>query len=148
MSEEIRQASTKRKKSALTPLMGLVLAIALAVAAFFSAPLIVDLMQENIEPFAEQTEDISTDRLEIVIAGIMWLLLLSVVGLIAAASAGGDTLIDKEGKIIMPRGRKLSERELQALEKKVAQQRQEKIKALKKLKAKKEQAERSGKRNR
>ncbi len=128
----------KHRKSGFLPLMGLLLAVSIGVAAFFAAPLIDTTLQENISSYLENVGDVPETTRHIMIGVLIWFIAFSISILFVSSIAGGDSLVEQEGKVIHPRGRKLTEKQIKKIEKKQAQQRREKIKALKRLKAKKE----------
>lgn len=154
MSEDIRKAIPEAKKpSALGPLMGLILAIALGVASYFAAPFIVEQLKENITQFDEalieeseatEAEPSNEDIITYASVAFIWFTIFSIMILLVSGVAGRDSVVDKEQKTLHPREDQLTAKEAKKYYDKISKQRQKKIAALKKLKAKEEAQRRRG----
>ncbi len=154
MSEEIRQATHDAKKpSVLGPVMGLFMALAVGVAAFFSAPFIMEQMQANFTRFDEalieeseatETESSNEQTIRLAITAFVWFVSFSILILLVSGVAGRDSVVVAERKTLHPRQDELSPRKAEKYYRKISKQRQQKIAALKKLKAKEEAKRRRG----
>lgn len=154
MSEELRQAVHEAKKpSVIGPVMGLVLAAALGVAAYFAAPIIIEQLKENFTQFDEALieedevvgEESSNEQLiTYATAGFIWFVIFSILMLMVSGVAGRDSVVDSERKTLHPRQDELSARQAEKYYAKISKQRRKKIEALKKLKAQEEAKRRRG----
>lgn len=148
MSEDIKQAIPDAKKpSPIMPVVGIVLALALAGMAYFAAPLIIEFAEDNVTQFQESTAEFDDDDMELLTlaAGVMlWFLTFSILMTIVAAVAGRRTVIEQEQATLHPRMDQLTPKAARKYEAKVAAQRKKKIEALKKLKEREEAKRRRG----
>lgn len=143
----------ERKPSALLPAMGLIMAVCSALISVFSAPIIVDLLNENVSDFESRTEKLVPGRdkvpaalfdlmgkeftyLHLLIAIVAWFIMMAVFVMVVSGVAGRASLIDQEARTVKPRKSELTPAQIKKYEKKLEQQRLEKIKALKRMKSK------------
>lgn len=154
MSEELRQAVPDAKKpSAIGPVMGLILAVAVGVVAYFVAPMVIDQLQENFTQFDEALieedevigEQSSNEALiTYATTGFIWFVIFSILMLLVSGIAGRDSVVESERKTLHPRQDQLTKRQAEKYYGKISKQRRQKIAALKKLKAKEESKRRRG----
>lgn len=148
MADEIRMATPEAKKpSVINPVLGLVLALSLAGMAFFAAPLILDLLLENVAQFEEATVEFEDDEMDLLTVGIgvmLWFLTFGILLTLVAAVAGKRTIVEQEQATLHPRMEKMTVREAKKYEEKISQQRKKKIEELKKLKAREESQRKRG----
>lgn len=139
------------KQSALLPVMGLFMAIACAVISVFSAPIIVKLLQDNIAIFKERTERLSQQdktlfklldqdftQLHLILAVVIWFICMALFVMVVSQIAGRASLVEQEARTVAPRKSELTAKEIKKYERKIEQQRLERIKVLKKMKSKAE----------
>jgi hypothetical protein len=138
------QPEEKDKKNyVMLPFIGLILIVSLAVLSYFVAPIIIDLLSENLENFDGQTEDIEDLQLRAGFAAVLWVMLLALVMLLASIFVGADP--DKDAKIIAPPPG-ASQREIDKYNRQLKQARERKKAQLKRLVEKEEREKRrSGK---
>ncbi len=99
----IKQRMPERKPNPLLPAMGLLLAVTLLVLSLMVAPTVVKLLAENIPQLSKldnpgantkviEIEDIGyrLGAVDLVVAIMMWLLLFSILMVIAVAAAGPE----------------------------------------------------------
>jgi uncharacterized BrkB/YihY/UPF0761 family membrane protein len=82
MAFENEYVKTKKKKSPLAPflpVLGLILAVALVAIAYTLSPTVLELLEENIDNFPKDTEEI-----KYVVTGALFLVLLLFAGMIYA----------------------------------------------------------------
>jgi hypothetical protein len=132
----VKQAEKKQKKNPFLPVIGLAIAIALGVIAYFSAPFLLDLLADNSEKIALQIKDPAYKRnMTFIIAFIIWLVTLSFM-VAVVASVSSKNIVEDEYKNLQPR--EYDPKAIAKYEKQAAQNRQEQIKAVKKLAKKQE----------
>jgi len=144
-----------RKPSALLPAMGLIMAICSAIISVFSSPLIIDLLRENISQFEGRTQKLTTGKavlfqlmgkdftqLHLLLSVITWFILMAIFVMVVSGVAGRASLVDQEARTVKPRKSELTPRQIKKYEKKLEQQRLEKIKALKRMKSKSDSEQR------
>lgn len=147
---EIKQAEAEaRKPSVLAPVMGLMLAVALAVIAYFVAPFALEPLRENaenIDKMIVEAEDpeATEQNLRYAMSAFIWFVSFALLMMFVAGVAGRDSLIAAERKTLQPRSSELNAREAQKYYDKISKQRRQKIEALKRLKAKEEAKRKRG----
>ena len=145
MSGDIKEAIPDAKKpNPLLPVLGVFLGGSLAVAAYFGAPLLIDILSENIGSFDESTKEIEDDMLHYAFAVLIWFISFSILMTVVASVAARPTVIEQEQRTLHPRKDKLTQREAKKYESKIQKQRKKKIAALKKLKEKQAREEKRG----
>lgn len=151
---EIRQAvSDAQKPSALLPLMGLVIAVCCVVIGYFSAPMILDTLIENVDNFQELSEDeiainnqpYSRSNAEIAATATVAIILFSILMTLVSMVGGRAGLKERQETLVPPKPGQGTDKEWEKYERKLAKQRREKIEALKRIKAKKDREARKKK---
>lgn len=90
----------KKKRSALMPITGLVMAGSIAVVAYFSAPILIDfLIEQRPDLRADLAGNMGT--FEIVVTVFLWLTLFSLSMLVVAIAIGSDPV--KDDTVLHPR---------------------------------------------
>ncbi len=135
MSEEYTAKSSGRKPNAFMPVFGLVIGLCFAGIAYFAAPLVIDNLN-NFEQFASKTENVEEMVLRVSIAAAMWIILFSFAMFLVAMVAGGDSLVDREQKTVLPKGKKMTKRKLARHQRKLDQNRRKRLEALKRMRDK------------
>jgi hypothetical protein len=147
----VKQAEKIRRKSSLLPAMGLVLAVCVAVIAYFAAPLLVELLRENVGAFnarvGNPAEIVDTPagaitRLRLIELGMVVVLWLALYGLsmIVVTSALGEDPEDEE-RLMRPR-ENASEKEWERYRKRYAKLEQRRIRQAEEKQKREEQARR------
>lgn len=158
---EIRQAVDDAKKpSIFLPLMGLIMAICCGVIAYFSAPIVLDTLIENVDSFEAVPNDdtpeleeqilinnqqFSRRQAELAATATVAIILFSFLMTFVSILGGRTGLKERQEILTPPKPGKGTNKQWEKYERKLAKQRKEKIEALKRIKAKKEAAERKKK---
>lgn len=134
----------KRKRNPYLPVIGLILAVMLAIIAWFAAPYLVDLLIENVDNLQQrvQTAEDGERNLRIAVAVLTWIATLAISMMIVSISTSTRTVLEQEAKTMRPR--EWTDKEIKRYEKELAKNRAAKKKLLKKLKKKKEREQRGG----
>ncbi|MCB9436158.1 MAG: hypothetical protein H6673_04085 [Anaerolineales bacterium] len=141
---EFKKVTEENKPSALLPAMGLVLALCTAAICYATAPAIGDFLREN-DRVSEQIADIQDRDLYLMIGIMMWFISLALIVMFVSLIQGRDTLIDQESKTVRLKEKDLTPRKIRRYEAKIAHQRAQKIKALKRMRDKQEAIDRKAK---
>lgn len=136
MPEEYRIVTNERKPNAFMPVMGLTIGVCFAVMAYFAAPFIIDILQDNFAEFEAKTANVEEMTLRLTIAGAMWFVLFSLAMFLVAMVAGDDSLVQEEQKTIQPKGKKMTRRSLERHQRKLDRQRRKRLEALKRMRDK------------
>lgn len=146
MSLARREAEKEKlkKRSAVVPIIALVLVISLGVISFFAAPMLIDALKENNEEFATRVYEVELEineefevagtgysRLDIAIAIFLWIVLLAISGMVVAGALGGD-MARKEDATLRPVSK--DPKAIQKYDKKLEKIRKQKMKEVRKLK--------------
>src|SRR5690606_12773994 len=90
--KEARKPVSRRK--AFLPVLGLALAIALAVVAYVAAPLVVELIEglsaDIARQFAQLRVEYGENAVDYIFAFVLWLVMLALMVFIVAAAIGED----------------------------------------------------------
>jgi hypothetical protein len=90
---------TKKKRSRGVPILGLTLAVLLAVVSFFVAPVLLDMAKDQFPDFKSQIDSFPDDKPseslpdntpEYVVAAALWLILMGLFMFLAAVAVGSD----------------------------------------------------------
>jgi len=88
------EVKRKRRKTALVPLLGLVMATALGIIAYVAAPYLVGLLEDQSAAVARQLDAFRVDygdkAPDYVAALLMWVVALAILAFVAAAAIGED----------------------------------------------------------
>lgn len=88
------EAQPKKKSCPLLPIIGLLLAVCLAVIAYVVAPPLVDLVEDQNIRIAQQFEqfrrDYGENSLDYIAAALLWLVMLALTAFIVALLIGKD----------------------------------------------------------
>lgn len=143
MSEDLRQAIPDAKKpNPLLPILGIVMAVSLGIAAYFVSPIIIELLEDNVAQFNEAAQDIDDDMLHYAFTAFLWFSTFSTLMALVAVVAARPTVVEQEQRTLHPRLDQLTSREARKYENKIQKQRQKKIETLKRMKAQQEREER------
>ena len=100
----VKHKEYKRKTNPYLPLIGLILAVLFGVMAYFIAPMVVDLLAENVDKLGPRLAEPDGERnITIGIGAAIWLVLMTFYFVLVAAAAGGSSYFDDEQKILQPR---------------------------------------------
>lgn len=138
---EFKKVTKENKPTALLPAMGLILAVCTAAICYAVAPMIGEQLRGNAQ-FAERIAEVDDRNLHIMIGVTLWFISLAFIVMIISLFQGNDTLIDQESKTVRLKQKDLSPRKIRRYEAKIAKQRQQKIKALKRMRDKQEAIDR------
>lgn len=83
----------KKKRTGLRPLVGLILGAACLLIGFFAAPLLIDWLKSQNGAFGRGIEP---DTLRLLIAGLIFLVLITLAGLIVGAATPKKAMNVKE----------------------------------------------------
>ena len=150
---EIRQAVPDAKKpSVLLPIMGLTIAISCGVIAYFSAPMIIDTLIDNVENFQVYEPDdtqilinnqaFARNQAELATTAAVGIVLFSIFMTFVSLIGGRAGLKERQETLTAPKPGQGTDKQWEKYERQLAKQRKEKIAALKRIKAKKEAEER------
>lgn len=151
---EIRQAVPDAKKpSVLLPIMGLTIAICCGVIAYFTAPIVIDTLIDNVDNFQVYEPDDSQllinnqlfarNLTEIAATAAIGIVLFSILMTFVSVIGGRAGLKERQETLAAPKPGQGTDKQWDKYERKLAKQRKEKIEALKRIKAKKDAEERS-----
>jgi hypothetical protein len=138
----VKTAKKERKFRKIMPAMGLVIAVALGIVAWFLAPEIIDLAKKNAS-INEQLTGMTLqeqDYFEYAVAAFLWLLFFGMAMLAVSIAIGEDP---QEEQLILRPKEKASPREVKAYLKKVKAMEERR---LKQAEAKRKADERAAKR--
>jgi type VI protein secretion system component VasK len=96
MSSQITIVEKKRSR-ALYPVMGMLLAVAIAVIAYMIAPDVIAWLRTNLRGF--QTRGVPPEQLRLMISALIWLVLISCVALAVALFAPRKQLNIKDSDL-------------------------------------------------
>jgi hypothetical protein len=128
----------EKKFNPFLPMLGLILAIMIGVVAYFAAPIVVDLLEKNVDQFATrlQEEPERKDQVTIGIGAFIWIAFFGLAMTIVMAAKPRD-IVDEEYANLKPRDL-TDPKAVQRYEKKFAKNRRDKIKAVKRIKKQRE----------
>lgn len=136
----VQRQEHKKKKNPYLPIIGLIIAICLGAIAYLVSPFIMDILEEQSTTFAERLNEPDGERnIRIALTIVLWFLTLALFTGIVAMMTPKNLILD-EGKNVRPRD--MNPKSQAKYEKRMAEKRKAEIKAVKRLKGKKEKEQR------
>jgi cobalamin synthase len=122
----------KKQQHYLLPVMGLIIAVAMAAIAYMVAPIVIDLIRAQMGEarFDQRLGDFSEQNLRIAFAVVCWLVLFALSMMLVALFLNEDP--EREDQVIRPR-ENASDKEWKRYEKQVAQIRAKRAKRAEQL---------------
>ena len=98
----VKDASTERRPHALLPIMGLVVAIAIGIVAYFLSPILLDIIRDQmgVQSYERRLGRVDDDTLRYIFSGLLWLILFSICMMIVAVAIGEDP--EEEARLVKP----------------------------------------------
>jgi hypothetical protein len=135
-----------RRSGGVLPIVALFLILSLGVVSIFSAPLIIDLLKDNVDDFEERVATIEEkevfkigerdySQLDVAVGVSLWIILVAFSMFLVAANLGSSG-VEKEDVLLRPTSD--NPRAWAKYERKLAKIRRAKMKEVKKLKEKQE----------